>query len=74
MTQVQDLVLGFKELPEVLLNPLLKSVQVPLDGILSAWCAHCTPQLGVIGKLVEDAPNPTVNVTDEDIKEYWSQH
>lgn len=74
MTQVQDLVLGFIELPEVLLNPLLKSIQVPLDGFLSAWRAHCTPQLGVISKHVEGALNPTVNVTDEDIKEYWSQH
>jgi len=32
------------------------------------------PQLDVISKLVKGALNPTVRVTDEDIKEYRSQH
>ena len=36
--------------------------------------ALCTPQLGVISKLAEGALNPTVDVTDADIKEYWPQH
>ena len=33
-----------------------------------------TPQLGVISKLAEGALDPTVDVINEDIKEYSSQH
>ena len=31
-------------------------------------------QLGVIDKHAEGALDPTVDVTDEDIIEYWPQH
>jgi len=41
---------------------------VPLDD--PSWCVEHTTQLGVVSKLVEGARDPTVNVTDEDIKEY----
>jgi len=37
------------------MGPLLKLVQVPLDGIPSFWCVNCTTQLGVICKLAEGA-------------------
>ena len=46
----------------------------------SLWMAShpsgvdCTPQLGVIRKLAEDAFDSTVNVTDEDTEEYQPQH
>jgi len=69
-TQVQDLAFGFAEPHEVLLGPLLKPVQVPLDGIPFLWCVDCTQPLGVTCKLAD----PTVDVTDVDIKEYQSQH
>ena len=73
-SQVQDLALGFVEPHQVHLDPLLKPVYVALNGIPSLWYVDHTPQLGVISQLVEGALDPTVNVTDEDIKEYWHQH
>ena len=78
LTQVQDLALGFAEPHEVLLGPLLKPVQVPLDGIPSLRCVDHTSQLGIISKLAEGALDLTANVSYEDIKEdikqYQSQH
>ncbi|KAK4810873.1 hypothetical protein QYF61_013281 [Mycteria americana] len=68
LTQVQALALGLVELHEVHMGPLLKPVQVPLDGIPSLQRINCTTQLGVISKLAEGALNPTVYVIDEDIK------
>ena len=72
-TQVQDFALGFVGPHEVHLGLLLKTVWVPLNAIPSLWCVDCTSQLGVISKLAEGAFDPTVNVTDEDIKEHWRQ-
>ena len=42
---VQDLALGLVELPEVLMGPPLKPVQVPLDGIPSLQRVDHTTQL-----------------------------
>jgi len=67
-TQVQDPALGLVEPHEVYLSPLLKPVQVPLDGIPSLQHINCATQLGVIHKLVEGALNPAVNIIDEDMK------
>jgi len=55
-------------------GPLLKLVQVPLDGILSLWHVDCTAQLGVTCKLAEGALDTAAYVTDEDMKQYWSQY
>ena len=66
--------IGFVEPHEVHLGPLLKPAWVPLDGIPSLWCVDHTPQLGVNSKLAEGVLDPTINVIDEDIKEYQSQH
>ncbi|KAK4807078.1 hypothetical protein QYF61_018419 [Mycteria americana] len=68
LTQVQDLALGLVEPHESHMGPLLEIVQVPLDDIPSLSQISCTTQLGVICKLAEGALNPTVYVTDEDIK------
>ncbi|KAK4816767.1 hypothetical protein QYF61_022765 [Mycteria americana] len=68
-TQVQDLALGLVEHHEVHRGPLLELVHVPVDGILSLEHVNCTTQLGVICKFVEGALDPTVCVTDEDIKQ-----
>jgi len=40
LTQVQDLALGLVEPQEVHMGPLLKLVQVPVDGILSVRCVN----------------------------------
>ena len=55
MTQVQDLTLGFAELHEVHLGPLLKPVWVSLDGISHLGHVNSTTQFGVICKLAEGA-------------------
>jgi len=65
---MQDPALGLVEPYNVHMGPLLELVQVPLDGILSLRCVNCTTQLGVTCKLAEGAFNPTVYVTDKDIK------
>ncbi|PKU43223.1 hypothetical protein llap_6461 [Limosa lapponica baueri] len=74
LTQVQDPPLCLIDLHKVHMGPLLKSVQVPLDGIPSLRHVNCTTQLGVVCKLAEGAPSPTVDVTDEDTKQCWSQY
>ncbi|KAK4830181.1 hypothetical protein QYF61_008972 [Mycteria americana] len=74
LTQVQDPALGLVEPHEVPIDPLLQLVQVPLDGIPSLRRVNHTTQLGVICKLAEGAFDPTVHVTDEGVKQYWSQY
>ncbi|KAJ7408909.1 hypothetical protein WISP_117899 [Willisornis vidua] len=64
-TQVQHPTLRLLELHEVPVDPLLKFVKVPLDGIQSFWYVIC--------KLAEGALDLTVNVVDEDTEEHWSQ-
>ena len=51
------------------MGPLLKLIQVLLDGIPSLQHMNRTTQLGVVCKLAEGALDPTVYV-DEDIKQY----
>ena len=54
-THVQELALGLVEPHEVHTGPLLKLVQVPLDGILSLRHVDHTTQLSVICKLAGGA-------------------
>ncbi|PKU30563.1 hypothetical protein llap_19132 [Limosa lapponica baueri] len=74
LTQMQDLALGLVELQEVCTGPPLKPVQVPLDGIPSLQRVDCATQLGVMGKLAEGALNPTVHVSNKDVKQQRSQY
>ncbi|KAF4788894.1 hypothetical protein TURU_157112 [Turdus rufiventris] len=73
LAQMQDLAPGLVQFYEVHMNPLLKRVQIPLDGIPFFCCANCITQLGAICKLAKGALDPTVCVTDEDIEEHLSQ-
>ncbi|GAB0178515.1 cAMP-dependent protein kinase inhibitor alpha [Grus japonensis] len=73
-THVQDLAFGLVEPHEVHTGPLLKLVQVPLDGIPSLRHINRTTQFGVAYKLAEGALNPTVYVIGEGIKQYWSRY
>ncbi|KAK4811988.1 LOW QUALITY PROTEIN: hypothetical protein QYF61_022984 [Mycteria americana] len=70
----QEPALGLVEPHEVHTGPLLKLVQVPLDGIPSLRYVNHTTQLGVVCKLAKGALDPTVYVIDEDTKQYWSQY
>ncbi|GAB0195895.1 hypothetical protein GRJ2_002054800 [Grus japonensis] len=74
LTHVQDLALGLAELHAVRMGPPLKPVKVPLDGIPSLQHVDHTTQLGVVSKLAEGALDPTVHVTDKDVKQCWSQY
>ena len=56
------------------MHPPLKPVKVPLDGIPSLQRVDHITQLGVTGQLAEGALNPTVCVTDKDIKQCWCQY
>ena len=62
LAQVQDPALGHVKPHEVHTGPLLKLVQVPLDGILLLRCVDCTTQVGVFCKLSEGALNPTMSL------------
>ncbi|RMC14213.1 hypothetical protein DUI87_09304 [Hirundo rustica rustica] len=69
--EVQHLALALVGLHEILMDPLLKFVQVALDDIpsfCSIYCLDC-----VICKLAERALDITVYVIDQDIKEHQSQ-
>jgi len=59
LTQMQDPALGLAEPHEIHTGPLLKFVQVPLDGIPSVRHVDCTTQLSVICSLTESALIPT---------------
>jgi len=74
LIHVQDLALGLVKLPEVRMGPLLKSVQVPLDGIPFLRHVDRTTQLGVLGKAAEGALNPAILVADTDVKQHWSKY
>ncbi|KAK4831208.1 hypothetical protein QYF61_016045 [Mycteria americana] len=67
-TQVQDPALGLVQPHEVHTGPLLESLW------MASRPSGVSPQLGVACKLAEGALDPTVYVTDEDIKQYWSQY
>ncbi|KAK4832392.1 hypothetical protein QYF61_022247 [Mycteria americana] len=73
-THVQDLALGLLEPHEVHMCPPLQLVQVPLGGIPSFQLVDCTTQLDVISKCAEGALNPTVHVTNKDVKQRQSQY
>lgn len=64
LTHVQDLALGFVDLNKVHVHSLLKTVQVPLDGIPSLQCVNCATQLSV---MCIPALNPSAYITDEDL-------
>jgi len=51
-TQVQHPAFGFVEPHWVHVVPLCEPAQVPLDGIPSSCCIHCSTQLSAISKLM----------------------
>jgi len=53
--EVQEPEAGLVEPHKVHTGPLLKLVQVPLDGIPFFWCVYCTNELGVICRLADGA-------------------
>ncbi|KAF4792235.1 hypothetical protein TURU_123228 [Turdus rufiventris] len=72
--QVKDLALPLVELHKIDTDPDLSPVKVPLNGVPSFQHVNHATQLSVIGKLAEGALNPTVHVTDTDVKQHQSQH
>lgn len=71
LTPVKDFAFRSVESHVVCLGQLLWPAWVLLKSTPSLWCVDRTPHLGVISSLAEGALNPTVSVTEEDIKEYW---
>lgn len=73
LTQVRDLALGPVKLHEVHIDPPLKPVQVPLNGIpslLPCGVDHAS-ELGVVSELVECVS--TAHAADKDIKQLQPQ-
>jgi len=48
-------------------------MKVPPDGIPFLQHVNHTTQLGVISNVAEGALDPTVHVTDKDVKQRWSK-
>lgn len=57
---MQDIALGFVELPKVPMGPCLQPVQASQDGILSLQHVECISQHGVVCRL-----DPTAHVADK---------
>ncbi|RMC13870.1 hypothetical protein DUI87_08953 [Hirundo rustica rustica] len=73
LNQVQDFTPRLLELHRVHMGTPLKPVQVPLCGMPFMQCVSCATQLGVVSRLAEGAPDPTVRVTNKDAKQHWCQ-
>ena len=73
-TQGQHIVLRFVKPPEVPPGPLLSLSGSLVDSIPSLKCVDCSTQLGVIHELSKGVLSPTVDVVDEDVKEYQLQY
>jgi len=71
---MQGLVLEFIEPQEVHLSQLLKPFYISLNGIPPLEYVNYSTQLGFICKLAEGVVNPTVNVSNEGVKEHWSYY
>ena len=69
---MQQLALGLVEPFFVHVDPLLKPVQVPVDGIPSFCSTSRTTQLGVISKFARDPFDLTIYVMDKDVQKHWS--
>lgn len=67
-THLQDLAVRPIEFHEVCMSPLLKPIQVPLDGTSSLQCVSHITQFGVVSRLADGAFSLTVLVTNKDIK------
>lgn len=72
-THVQHLAFGLVESHQVHIRSLFTFVRVPLDDICSFCCISCTPQLGVIIRLVEGTLHPTVYFTHKHDEDHQSQ-
>lgn len=54
------------------MSPLLKLVQMPLDGIQDLRYVKCNTQPGASCRPAEGPLDPTVSVSDEDTKQHRS--
>lgn len=71
---IPDLALDLVEPREAPMDPLLKPVEVSLDGIPSLRHVNHTTQLVVASKFAEGKFDPTVHFADKDVEQHWSQY
>lgn len=62
------------EFHEVLVYPLLKTVEVPLKSSTTLWSTKYSSQFCVTCRFSEDIFCPTIQVCNEDIGKYWPQY
>jgi len=67
---VQDFAFTVVELQEVPVRPFLQ----PVNGGTTIWCISHSPQFCNICKLPEDVLCPSMQVINEDVKQYWVQY
>ncbi|PKU28992.1 hypothetical protein llap_20704 [Limosa lapponica baueri] len=74
VTQVRDPEPGLVEPHTVDLSPSIQPVQIPLQIHPTLKQINTLAQLGVICKLIEKAPNPPIQIIDNNIKNNWPQY
>ncbi|GAB0207835.1 adenomatous polyposis coli protein-like [Grus japonensis] len=51
--------------------PMLQSIQIPLQGLLSLERVNSTSQFGIISKLANDAFNSCIQIIDKYVEQNW---
>ncbi|KAK4822651.1 hypothetical protein QYF61_018603, partial [Mycteria americana] len=73
-SQVQDLTFIFVELHKVLVSLLFQPIQVFLQGVYPLQSVHFPTQFGITGKFHQDTLDPIIQITYEDIMQFWAQY
>lgn len=72
--QVQDLVFPFVQCSKTSLSLILQSVQFPVNGSTTSSCTCHSSQFGIICELAEGTLCHSIQVINEEIKQYWPSY
>lgn len=73
-SQMQNSMFPLFQLRDVCVIPFLQPVEGPLDGHMTLWCTGHSAQFVVIYQLAESGLNPTIQIVNEDVEQFWSQY
>jgi len=74
VTKVQDSALGPVELHPIGLSPTIQPIQVPLYGLPMLRQIDTSSQIGVTGKLTDDALNSLIEIINKYVKQNGLQY
>ncbi|CAM9162361.1 unnamed protein product [Bubo scandiacus] len=70
-SQVQNLTFGLVQFPATDDCPVLRSMWIPLQGLLSLKRVNSTSQFTITSKLTHNAFNSCLHITDRNIEQNW---